>query len=117
METTADVDERDTTGLCETCRPARRADATPLAIELTSGAVATLNDLTDSRLPLAGEHLQSLGIERNSFRRGRRLGRFLSNLQPIEALSQLGQGGVAGIEGGGFVENEGRSGMVVLVEQ
>ncbi len=41
----------------------------------------------------------------------------LSDLQPIEACSQLRQVGVLGIKGGGLVENEGRSGVVGLVEQ
>ena len=41
----------------------------------------------------------------------------LSDLQPIEAYSQLRQVGVLGCEGRGLVENEGRSGVVALVEQ
>ncbi len=117
VEIGADVDERDTTGICETCRPTRRADATPLAIKLASGVVATLNDSTVSRLSLAGESLRSLGFQRNSFRWGRRLGGLLRDLQPIKAISQLGQVGVLGSEGGGLVEDQSRSGVVGLVEQ
>ena len=49
VEMSTDVDQLDTSGLCVTCRHARRADATPLAVELASEVVATRGDSIDAR--------------------------------------------------------------------